>query len=853
MKIDRYRPVKSELYQIIPVDLLNRSDSNESDKETYKKTVSRLVNMNANFKKAGKVFQNAETGEKEFFEFPQVSFKWWKQKDMVEQWINIPVNSQINKKIKEAIEEDMLSCKWSTGELELPPENQMRGFAVQGSHYASISLVNEIGPALQILLQKHENLLVNITVREAEDHVYLRKQLLKEKEGGADWKAGTKMVMKKVLQSFQEVLVDEEIKGKIEKYSKYLPERKSKKSKVEISRKLQSETNRYVYAEILFLTWSQNTKYLERDIQQLLESIQGEEELQLIQVNPMLENIKKGRQDPSIPTLCLYQTELSQILYLPKIQDLPDSFYQERTRKTEIPKEMYTNEPGSIGIGRDLDNNRYVALPPSTTKSGLDDRVTPTLIAGKQGSGKSTFLVNQILETFYVTAKDRNDWIKHARSIISFDVADGQTIADVLEHIPEWLQDRVIVLNHANTQEPIPVNFHDVLSLNRYLQNDSYESEIAALETQILLDVLEDGSNTLSINRYFKNALQASYIAGKGTILDAMRILVDQDYRIKIRESLREDQILLKVELKQFDQELSEKSSKVLETIERRISMIRNDYALLDCISQEPMDGVDFWKWMNGDENGPYLVLIYLPKNGISTMCRKYLFTHYILKIWRLMLAREILPKEQRKEVLIQIDELHQVLDQKSVLDIFSDIFKEPRKYRARFLFSLHGWSSIKAGSKRKEIIQSMMDSGSNLIMLKGGDEMFNSLQAMLTPYSNEDFQELMKNPFTGIFKLAVGSRDHTFQLKLLEPASDRLPKYRKVDYKEFRNGSNKQGRLKKAVREYIQMELELMYGLKKEEVQLECPKPKEMKKSKEVLKSEIAKITGGLGSLKTK
>lgn len=159
--------------------------------------------------------------------------------------------------------------------------------------------------------------------------------------------------------------------------------------------------------------------------------------------------------------------------------------------------------------------------------------------------------------------------------------------------------------------------------------------------------------------------------------------------------------------------------------------------------------------------------------------------------------AREIISKKDRREFLVIVDELHQIFGHRVVPTILEAIYKEARKYRARYVFTIHGWSSIKS----KEIKDTIKDASGNYIMLKGGDDMFSSLEKEFSPYTVADFNSLMKLSYTGLFKIDIKKRTHVFQAQLMEPASVRYKKQRSISLETFRKIKNKYGRPKREVR----------------------------------------------------
>src|SRR5690606_40307828 len=122
------------------------------------------------------------------------------------------------------------------------------------------------------------------------------------------------------------------------------------------------------------------------------------------------------------------------------------------------------------------------------SEEAKDSLSTPLMMAGKQGSGKSTLFVNLSLEFFGVRAKDREEWERIARSVFLFDVADGAMMAEVTAHVPEWLRDRVVILNHADMERIVPLGWQDLMRL--YKEDDSIAGEVGAIEPRLLAGFL---------------------------------------------------------------------------------------------------------------------------------------------------------------------------------------------------------------------------------------------------------------------------------------------------------------------------------------------------------------------------
>ena len=271
-----------------------------------------------------------------------------------------------------------------------------------------------------------------------------------------------------------------------------------------------------------------------------------------------------------------------------------------------------------------------------------------------------------------------------------------------------------------------------------------------------------------------------------------------------------------------------------LKTIKNRLIPFMADDDFMSLVAQDVNEEIDFYKWMNTE---PYLVLIYLPGSGqeISQELRKFLFTHYFIKIWMLMLSRERIEQDKRKECLVIVDELHQVIDQRAIQNLFGSLFKEPRKYRFRFVFSVHGWSSFnEAGKNKDRLIRAIEDARPNLVLLKGGNDFFKSMAALLAPYNLDDFKDLMNMQYSGIFRIDVAKQTHIFRAKLIEPIDMRFPVYQKISLEQSRSMKNKLGRPISEVEEMIYNRTENI------EEEKACQKQQEL--SKEELEKAVEK-----------
>ncbi|MDS7057015.1 type IV secretory system conjugative DNA transfer family protein [Klebsiella pneumoniae] len=548
-------------------------------------------------------------------------------------------------------------------------------------------------------------------------------------------------------------------------------------------------------------------------------------------IKSIIKAVEEDRPQLAKTTDIFFEKEMSNILKIPSKQTLREYdkvITQDNFTRTEISADFFSDKHGAIPLGFTLEKEsrkiyfggykrdwwtpkgRYVK-----DKTRLDDRSTATMLFGSMGSGKTTMSETQALYTFGAHLNDREEWKKQSKSVVVFDVADGAMINNIYNHIPDWLKDRVVVLNHSNFKNPIAVNNADLQEYNEdIMQDDDYAYTLAEMEAKLVLEILKS-DKTMAMDRWFTSALQAVHTIDKDYgYIEAMRTLIDDDFRAtEIIPYLTNRR--MKLEMQTYhNMSIAGETTNIIQTIENRFSQLERDQKLWDCIAQKPLrdeEGkvkLNFRKMMDGDENGAYMILVYIPKSGVSQLYRKFLFAHYFTKIWSVALSREVgfAGREYRPETLVVIDEIHQIIDIPLIGRLFIDLFKEPRKYSLRLWLTLHGWSSLaKAGRGIEgDIKQSIMDNGCNLVMLKGGGEAFESLRDFLQPMTIADFNNLMNMKFCGIFAIRWKDKNHVFQAKLGLPLgmNPDFKKYSDVDSNFLTSYKSNFGRDKDEVRD---------------------------------------------------
>jgi hypothetical protein len=551
-------------------------------------------------------------------------------------------------------------------------------------------------------------------------------------------------------------------------------------------------------------------------------------------VKAILNRIEHNKTRPFTNHNIFFEKEMEQIVNIPSkktLKEFSKLIDQDNFTRTEIEGDFFDSSNDAIPFATTLDkekrtmylggysrswwtqDGRYVA-----DKTRLDDRCNPTILIGQMGSGKTSISENQILYTFGCHIEDDEEWKKRSKSVVVFDVADGSMIKNIYNHVPQRRRDRVIVLNHLNINNPIAVNNADLQEYNSEIMKDEdFAYTLAEMEANLVGQILQT-DKSINVDRWFVTSLQVAHTVDKDYgYAEAIRILTEPSFRMEVLERLREipNSRRLVIEIETFNRMATEGNAVnvIINTIQNRFVQLERDAKLWDNIAQKPIrneDGtvkLNFRKAMDGDEGGAYLILIHIPKgNTLSQNHRRFLFAHYFMKVWNVGLSREVgfKGREYRPETLVVVDEIHQIIDIPCVAKLFIDLFKEPRKYSLRYLFTLHGWSSLSKAGRGIEgdIKESIMDNGANIILLKGGDDTFKSLENFLHPMTLEDFNGLMNEKWCGIFSIRWANRTNVFKAKMIQEADKNFALHGNWDSNDLSTYASPYGRVKAEVRE---------------------------------------------------
>lgn len=509
-------------------------------------------------------------------------------------------------------------------------------------------------------------------------------------------------------------------------------------------------------------------------------------------------------QDNRLPVVTLNANilsvpEASQILQLPSapIQEEYPEIEQLSFREQRLPAALLDGErPGAVPLGNTTGvDPETVHIPGGMTESEKDDRCTPGVMVGGQGSGKTVAGTNQGIYTFGCHLPFE-EWKKRGRSVFLYDVTGGKTIRDFIDACPPDRRHRLRVIDYGMSDRRVPLNW----ALPG--MDEEMAADIAG-QTIEFIELVTQQSMGPQTHRWLTVHAMAAYEASvDNTPLEVVQSMTDDAFRAeKILPHIRDRAILR--DLAVYAAMTPEQRSAITAPILNRYYRLTHAKRLWECVAQRPLRGkdgellLDYRRFMDGDEEGPYAVLINVPPaddkgRPIPPEVQQAIMLAEASKLWAATLTRNPMDTSL-KEYLVLYDEPHQFM---KGTPFFKRMFREIRKYRGRPLLLFHEWKAV----KDPELAAAILGADPNIHLLKGADANFEKLAPYLSPFTMEEYMAMPK--YYAINRIKAAATSYVFMAKLTQPASEVLPTYPVSD--DWRKSAEMLSRPKEDVRNDI-------------------------------------------------
>ncbi len=289
-----------------------------------------------------------------------------------------------------------------------------------------------------------------------------------------------------------------------------------------------------------------------------------------------------------------------------------------------------------------------------------EDRRLHMYILGKTGMGKTTLLLNMILNDIY------------GNEGVCFIDPHGDAVEKLLDYIPPHRIDDVIYFNPADVDYPVALNVLErveperrhlavsgLVSVFRKLYAEYWQHRQEHILRNTILALLEEEKNLFNCNK-------------SKTLLDIYRMLSDWRYRKEITEKVK-DPIVKSFWKNEFPKYLYQFKGEALAPIQNKLGAFLS-VPLVRNITGQIENKVDFRRLMDKQK----ILLVNLAKGRIGEDNSSFLGSLIITKLQLAAMGRIDIPEEQRKDFYLFVDEFQNFV----ATETFDNILSEARKYR---------------------------------------------------------------------------------------------------------------------------------------------------------------------------
>jgi len=440
--------------------------------------------------------------------------------------------------------------------------------------------------------------------------------------------------------------------------------------------------------------------------------------------------------------MILCPEELSSLFHLPNIRFNRAPSIHWQNYKIAPPPDNLPEEGILLG------HNMYRGVKKEVRMKN-DDRFRHFYVIGQTGTGKSSILQVMIRQDF-----------KNGKGVCVLD-PHGQLIDDLLPFIPRERADDVIFFNPADTERPMGLNL-----LEATVPED--RDMIAMEAMNIMIKLFDEEVFGPRIQDYFRNGcLTLMESKGGGALTDMVRLFTDDDFQ---REKTKDVQnpIVKSFWEHQMAKTGAREKQEMIPYFAAKFGQFVTNGMMRNIIGQTK-SAFDFNEVMNNNK----ILLINLSKGETGDINSKLLGMIIVAKVQAAALARQRMPKEERKDFYMYIDEF-----QNYVTDSIEVILSEARKYRLslnmahQYLAQLEtGGGSSKKGVNLKDAIFGNV--GSIMAYKIGAQDAEYMAKEMAPVFSDQDLINVDK--YKAVMKLSIDTQpSKPFSIIPLNPYTEK-------------------------------------------------------------------------------
>lgn len=374
-----------------------------------------------------------------------------------------------------------------------------------------------------------------------------------------------------------------------------------------------------------------------------------------------------------------------------------------------------------------------------------EDRFRHFYVIGQTGTGKSSVLQVMI----------RQD-LQNGKGIAVVD-PHGSLIEDILPFIPRERADDVIYFNPSDMERPMGLNL---------LEGETWEDkEYVAMEAMnIMIKLFNEEIFGPRIQDYFRNGcLTLMSDPEGGALTDIVRLFTDDDFQ-KLKTEHVKNPIVKSFWEHQMAKTGAREKQEMIPYFAAKFGQFVTNTMMRNIIGQAK-SAFDFAKVMNEGK----ILLINLSKGDVGEINSRLLGLIVVSKLQMAALARQKLPKEQRKDFFLYIDEF-----QNYVTDSIEVILSEARKYRLGLNMAHQYIAQLEGPDRKSKVKDAVFGNVGTIMSYKIGAQDAEYLAKEMAPvFSDQDLINLDK--FKAVMKLSIDTQpSRPFSITPVNPYTEK-------------------------------------------------------------------------------
>lgn len=418
--------------------------------------------------------------------------------------------------------------------------------------------------------------------------------------------------------------------------------------------------------------------------------------------------------------MLLSSEELLGLIHIPSIPMSISKLQRELRKTKKLPIVALDND---YILGENIHRNvkNIVSL-------SYEQRYRHTYVVGATGTGKSTLLLNLIIQD-----------IEHNNGLCVID-PHGELIEHILKYIPEQRFSDVILFDPGDTNYPIGIN---ILEANTEVEKNVLSSDLVSIFRRFASSWGDQMTTILG------NAISAFLESDKvGTLQDLKQFLLDKDFRNDFLKHVTDNEIR-SFWVKQFNIIKGNALSSILTRLDTflRPKIIRN------IVGQKK--GLNFSEILNTKK----IFLVKLAQGIIGDENAYLLGSLIVAKLQQAVMSRQTIPESQRNPFFLYLDEF-----QNFISPSMSAILSGARKYNLGLILAHQELRQL--WDKDTSLANSVISNPYTRICFRLGDFDAQKLQGGFSSFDNNDLLNLS----IGEAIARIERADYDFNLKTSLP-----------------------------------------------------------------------------------